>query len=559
MTRRAALVVAAAALLTGSSMVGAQGRGAPPRDPRQPQAAGTAVVRGRILAADTSSPLRRAQVRAAMAGGRGTRLVSTDTDGRFELRDLAAGRWEISASKAGYVTLRYGQRRPFEAGRPIDLIEGQKIEGIDLVLPRGAAITGRIFDEFADPVAGARIQVLRNQFMQGERRLTPVAAITGVSDDTGAFRVYGLMPGDYYVSATLRALPAGDADDPTGYAPTYFPGTGSAQEAQRITVGLGQEIGNISFGLLAVRTARVSGTVVDASGMPLGGGNVALLPAERSGGFIGFTGDGNNRIDAGGRFSISNVPPGNYILMATAGRPRGDFMELGSVPVTVSSEDVTGLTLATSRGATVSGRVIAAPDASGPLLTTGIQVAIQATPTLRGVPSRPVRADANGTFAIPNAFGQGVLRVGGLPQDWTLKSVLVGGADVTDTPVTFAPNDDVRDVRIVVTNRVTDLSGTVVGDDGKPVLEYTVVVFPDDESKWTAPSRFIRSARPDQQGLFRIRALPPSTGYLAVAVDYLEEGEGNDPEFLAGARTAAARVTLGDGESKVVELDLVQR
>ena len=37
----------------------------------------------------------------------------------------------------------------------------------------------------------------------------------------------------------------------------------------------------------------------------------------------------------------------------------------------------------------------------------------------------------------------------------------------------------------------------------------------------------------------RIRALPPDDRYLAVAVDYLEEGEAGDPEFLEQIRASA--------------------
>jgi hypothetical protein len=55
-----------------------------------------------------------------------------------------------------------------------------------------------------------------------------------------------------------------------------------------------------------------------------------------------------------------------------------------------------------------------------------------------------------------------------------------------------------------------------------------------------------------------VRALPASR-YLAVAVDYLEEGEANDPEFLASARDSGTSVSLASGESKAIELKLLQR
>lgn len=532
-------------------------RGAPPRDvrPDAQQPAGTAVIRGRIVAADTSTPIRRAQVRATTAGGgRGARLVTTDSEGRFELRDLPAGRWELSAAKAGFVTLRYGQRRPFEAGRPIELAAGQKLEGVDIALPRGAAITGRVFDEFGDPVAGARVQVLRYQLVQGERQLMPTAN-TAISDDTGAFRVYGLMPGDYYVSALLRALD--DPNDDATYAPTYFPGTGAVADAQRITIGLGQEQGNINFGLLPVRAIRITGTVADSSGAPLAGGIVALLP---SGGVARLPGlgGGGNRVGADGRFTIANVPPGTYTLMATARPARGEDVEMASMPLFAGSEDVSGIALITSRGATLSGRVVT-PSGGGATLPGSVQVTVQQLRPGRGLPSRPARLAADGTFALGNLFGQGLIRVGGLPQDWTLQSVVLGGVDVTDTAVEFRADEELHGAQITVTSRVTEVSGTVSGSDGRPVRDYTVVIFPEDETKWTAPSRFVRSARPDQQGLFRIRALPPNGRYLAVAVDYLEDGEANDPEFLAAAKNSGTRVALADGEAKAVELKLLQR
>ena len=248
MTRVPALVLLAAAVLTGVALAQgpAGGRGFPRDARQQPTATGTSVIRGRVVAADSGAPIRRAQVRAFSSDMRGSRLASTDGQGRFEFRDLPAGRWELTASKAGFVSLRLGQRRPFEAGTPVELRDAQVVDRADIALPRGAAITGRVFDEFGDPVAGARLQVLRYQLVQGTRRLTPTG-VDDQSDDTGAFRLFGLTPGDYYVSATVRALPV---DDPTvdaaGYAPTYFPGTGNVAEAQRVTLGLGQELTNLS-------------------------------------------------------------------------------------------------------------------------------------------------------------------------------------------------------------------------------------------------------------------------------------------------------------------------
>jgi hypothetical protein len=562
-TRVLAIVVLATLMVEGAARAQGPGGGRGfPRDAR-PQATGTAVIRGRVVTADTGSPIRRAQVRAFSSDTRGSRLASTDGQGRFELRDLSAGRWELSASKAGFVTLRFGQRRPFEAGQPIELGDGQVVERTDIALPRGAAITGRVFDEFGDAVAGARVQVLRYQVVQGTRRLTPTG-IGDQSDDTGAFRLFGLTPGDYYVSASVRALPV---DDPTidaaGYAPTYFPGTGNVAEAQRVTLGLGQELTNISFALLPVRTVRVSGRATDSMGQPLSGGVARLTPADaRADTPIMFGGGGNVRPD--GTFALTNVAPGSYTLtvasraFARGGRGGGDGdPEIGSIPLTVANEDLTNVQVVTTQGATLSGTVVAA-QGSGTALPRGIEITSQPVPFGRSPGGGTARLEANGAFTLRGLLGSRVIRVGGLPPDWMVQSITLNGTDVTDRVFEFTGDQELRGARVTVTDRVTEVNGTV-SSANQPARDYTVVIFPEDNTKWAFPSRYVRSGRPDQKGLFRIRALPPDERYLAVALDYVEEGEASDPEFLERIRASATRFALGEGETRALDLKLVQR
>jgi len=61
--------------------------------------------------------------------------------------------------------------------------------------------------------------------------------------------------------------------------------------------------------------------------------------------------------------------------------------------------------------------------------------------------------------------------------------------------------------------------------------------------------------RPDQDGRFKVRNLPPGT-YYAVALEYVEPGESSDPEFLEKIRDRASRFSLNDGETKVLDLKL---
>ena len=137
-----------------------------------------------------------------------------------------------------------------------------------------------------------------------------------------------------------------------------------------------------------------------------------------------------------------------------------------------------------------------------------------------------------------------------------LKSVVINGEDITDTPMEFPAGQTVSGMQIVLTKKVTSLMGQITDSRGNPVLDATIVVFPGDERLWTYQSRFIKAARPDQDGKFRVTGLPGPERYLAVALQGLEEGQAGDPEFLTAIKNLATRVELGEGESKSVDVKL---
>ncbi|HEY1910964.1 MAG TPA: carboxypeptidase-like regulatory domain-containing protein, partial [Vicinamibacterales bacterium] len=93
-------------------------------------------------------------------------------------------------------------------------------------------------------------------------------------------------------------------------------------------------------------------------------------------------------------------------------------------------------------------------------------------------------------------------------------------------------------------------------DKGAPIVDGTVIAFSTDTEKWTEDSRFVQSARPDQEGKYRVRALPAGE-YFVVAVNYVEEGMWNDPEFLDSVRRSAQKVSLGDADTQTASLKLI--
>ena len=270
------------ALPQGAALPGPPRASMPPRDGTAAEApTGTGRIRGRVVAADTGAPLRRAQVRLSAAELRVNRSATTDAEGRYEFPELPAGRYSVSVSRSGFVSLSFGQQRPFEQGRPLDLGLGQDADKIDFALPRGGVIAGRVTDELGEPLAGVRVQAMRYQYLpNGRRQLTPVGGggIFGgpVTNDLGEFRLYSLMPGTYVVSATPAdgmmmmagpAAPASATSQDDGHGITYYPGTINVDEAQSITVGLA-DVANASFALVPQRMTRISGIVRNSQGKP---------------------------------------------------------------------------------------------------------------------------------------------------------------------------------------------------------------------------------------------------------------------------------------------------
>ena len=522
---------------------------------------GTAVLKGVVMAADTGAPIRRAQVRAVAPDTGDNRMATTDEQGRFEIRELVGGRYSITASKGGFVTLQYGQRRPSERGTAVDLPAGATMEKIAIGLPRGSVIAGRIVDEFGEPLTGAQVQVLRYAYVNGARQLRP-AGQSDRTDDQGSFRVFGLPPGDYAVTATLREDRPGmrmqnPSDEPaTGYAPTYFPGTTNPGDAQRVSVALGQELNGITFGLSLAPLSRVSGRVVAPAGEEPGG----LVMAVPAGGLGLGMGMGNTRgaaVLGDGTFELPGLAPGNYTLLVRPQGRRGDAGLAGSTPITVVGGNIDNVSIALLPTAVALGRVEA--DTGAPNAFRAAQVRVSA---MAAQPSNTqLGGNAQGTvaddysFELRGLFEPSFLRVNP-PSGWNLKAVMLDGQDVTDVPLAFAPGSRIAGLRVVLTQSATSVSGVVRDDRGDVVLDATVVVFPADEAKWSHFSRFIRTAKPDTTGTFTFSALPPSKDYRVLAVQGLEDGQAQDPEFLASVVDRAERLSLNEGEAKTLDLRL---
>jgi protocatechuate 3,4-dioxygenase beta subunit len=578
-------LIAAVALLNcspvfGQALPGAQGGppiarpGAPTpglptaRDPRSGPQTGTARVSGRVVATQTGTPLRRAQITLFGLEGQAQtrRTATTDGEGRYEFKDLPAGRFSLAATKAGYVRMEYGQKRPFEPGTPLTVADGEDRTRVDFGLPRGGVIVVRVTDDFAEPLAGAQIAVQRYQYgSDGQRKLTgvPTGALPFAgTDDRGEYRAYGLAPGEYIVSATVRdntpGPPNTGANDVNeGFAQTFYPGTINPAEAQAISVSAGEEA-SVQLGLMPSRLWRISGSVVDSEGRPSAGAQLSLVTRTGS---VTFSRPVGSAADDG-TFSVGTIPPGDHTLEARS-RVRADTTasEAASLPISVSG-DIANLRVVTGKGTTIGGRVIfegsstRSNDFGPPRVQTqqtdqsrqGFPFAVGGDTQARGV------LDDAGNFQLAGQAGRVFLTVTAGPM-WLLKSVTIEGEDVTDTPLDLGGKPSLTGVVIRMTDKRTQLSGQVSDARGQVLKDYVVVLLPAEQKEPVVAARWIRTVRPDSNGRYVAVGLRPGR-YVATAIESIEQGREFSPEFQEQLRRQAREISLKEGESVTLDLKL---
>src|SRR6185436_12726256 len=245
---------------------------------------GTGVIAGAVTAED-GRPIRFAYV-LLLGGTTGVvKVTSSDADGKFTFDKLPADRYTVGASKTPYLGTLAGAKRAGRPGTPIVVANGQKVGDVAIRMQMGGAITGIVTDERGQPGLGAMVAVMQWRMQENERALVQVGGVT-TTDDEGRYRVFGLVPGEYVITAggsfgpPARALTAtevdaalrGSAAPPappaalTRYAPVYFPGTTRAADAVPIPVTAGEERNNADFRLQTVPVSRVEGSVVSADG-----------------------------------------------------------------------------------------------------------------------------------------------------------------------------------------------------------------------------------------------------------------------------------------------------
>lgn len=477
--------------------------------PLAPSVAGQSVQLARIAGVvvttdETPQPVRRAIV--ALSGGPLSLSLNaiTDDEGRFEIGDVPAGRFTISASRASYVTVAYGASAPGRAGVPLVVEAGQRLTGIRLRLARGAAIAGTVRDIDGEPMPGAVVRLARRS---GSDLVTLPQTVD--TDDRGGYRLFGLAAGEYFVVARTpfqagavdslqvasseeidralqelargsrdraslkQPLPKAVSNHSAAMSPVWYPSATSSEDAAPISVRTGEERSGVDITMRMLPVTTLEGALSPPAGRDWPENvSVNLYPA-RTGIVAPVVLESPSRAN-GGRFRFGSVTPGTYLVVADtmsagiasqmagalraqgATPPRADYLWATDTVVT-GGTDITGLTLVLAPGLRMRGRIVidSAARTPRPDVTTA-RVGIVATRPGRGPAANaklaldvqfPIVVGPDGTFDLANLPPATYSFTATLPpsaagprRGWWLRSAIIDGKDILDEPYTLDPS-----------------------------------------------------------------------------------------------------------------------
>ena len=512
-------------------------------------------IRG-IVRDDRGTPLPNVRVGISSDHGRTVRSTLTGLHGEYRLVDVPPGRYTLHAIKSGYAPLLFGQLRASGVGTMIPIRSGES-RALDLVLPRGGTISGVVRDGKGQPLPGIWVRA----------HSPPFAGFVSAQHTTnarGEYRLWGLPRGAYIIGAGSDHEYAGEfvVADPAGkerayvFRTAFYPNTTNVAEAAVVNIEPGQDERGRDIVIPMLAAGRISGRILNNLGILLERGSVRLQHATNA---VIVGNEPTATPDASGRVEFNGVPVGRYTLVfqalsRTAQRvPQQALHYWAARDVIVTADETADVELMVMEGARISGRL----DFVGMPLPDSTQV----WPRVETIDGPFFRAHRGGygerrdgaAFAVagvaPGLWSLGVVA----PSPWWLQSVMVGDRDALDEPLSIGSNESIENVRAILTNATSGISGEITGSDGSPRFDHEVIIFPLDRRYWRPQARRIRIVQPDFDGHFAVLQLPAGEYGVAVNRDSgLDISRATDAleALLAGAVRAAVRL----GETTQVRL-----
>lgn len=508
----------------------------------------TSEIGGRVTDAETGRPIARAIVHLTRLGGSEPASARTDDQGHYRFKGLVPGRYS-GLVNAGEFSAAYQIAPLAPGGSALVLAEGEVRDHVDVALRRALGINVRVVNEWGQPLAGVRVS---GHVVDGRQSLH--ASMANATDDRGRLRLFRVTPGRYIV-CTEPLLPGGDVNAATRerYLKTCYPSAASEADAEAVVVERADA--DIEIRMRRGRTFTISGTVLDASGMPAPQARVSLEISQRD----GSTGVSTN-VDAAGRFTIANMAPGDYALSAALGGDQQPELrrELARAFVALHVDaDLEDLRVSMVKTVDVAGRIVAEgatptfkpQEGSAPIFISARRADVH-LPNEAGAQHGYTTDDR--TFILVGLFGRRILDVANVPRGWYVKSIRYRGDEILDVPVEFKAGTDPSELQVILSNRGATVSGRVLDVRGEAVAKARLLLVPGDPARRTRFQQI--TATSTAEGTFRLGPVRAGEYFVVALPSSAEWPDPRDVASLKRLTDAAERVTLGDDEQRTLDI-----
>jgi len=378
-----------------------------------------AVVTGQVVDADTGAPVQSAQIGlwpwVWFSGGPSHRAAVSGADGRFEVRDVGAGRFQVTV---------WDRERGLSHAEQVTVEPGQQVGPVVLRLTRGVAVNG-VVRLNGEPLA-SKLLAIAIPSVPGTAR-----AFQYITNADGKFVVHGVSPN---ANATIE-IPGYDVRSPTSIDTSHGP-------AANVIVDV-------------VARPMLRGTV-QHRGRPVANAEVKIIMP---------SGMKIIRANAIGRFEI-DVAPGSYTLIG-ASEAIGAFSAT-AITVAVPLKDDVAIEL--DGDARITGKVF---DSSGAVVIGAEVIAVRQQGDDRGASITAL----DGTFIIDQLAGNGdyelsVRPFGGASQPFAWAGEPPSTINFVDSHMQAGP------IHLAVERSERQIAGVVSDDNGAPVPDAIIRLGP---------------------------------------------------------------------------------
>ena len=483
----------------------------------------------------------------------GNLSVFTRADGTFTFRNLAPGRYTISVTHDGFIPQEDRRRGLTVSGLSITVAAGQTLKDILLPMIPAPVVSGSVFDPYGAPAAAALVRAYLRQYTPYGTKLHIVKS--GMTNDMGEFRLFGLNFGEYFVSAGYgdreRAAAVGRAqlsanvsraDD--GYATIFYDGAEDISWARAVHLAPGSNPPSLSIYFRSPARFKISGYVVPR----VAGTKIVLAPKgsdlTESDYFI--------QPDATGAFDIRGVSPGSYLLLATATAADGD-MSSYVIPVNLTDSDIEGVRVVLQETMEISGRVFSEGNPREGFSGLHVKLTRSSTEFDQEIDAR---TDPDGAFTLEHVFpfAEYDIAVEPLPPGTYVKGIFSPASTIFAGKSRLTPLQPLG-IRLAPAPDSLEVHVTKGSD---PAAGVQVVLVPEPTLR-RRPDRYITGFT-TESGDLRLAAVPPGQ-YTAYAFEQIEPGAyyvfAYNPAAENRFRDRAVPVTVGESGTKTIQLHVI--